>query len=156
MLNFRRTTVRLVLMAVIGLSLTVSVPSEAGDTKSAKSRKVTDAQAISIQKRFFDAMIAQDAAAMEALSSDDMIYIHLNGLKQSKAEFLSWVSNRSFKSFDLQDTTVHAYQGAFVLNGLVEDTRKMHLYLTTVWEQRPRGWQMVLLQYTGVPETKKN
>ena len=117
---------------------------------------MTDTEAISIQKKFFDAMIAQDAAGMEALSSDDLIYIHLNGLKQSKTEFLSWVSKRNFKTFELRDTTIHAYNGAFVLNGLVEDTGGMHLFLTTVWEQKPKGWQMVLLQYTGVPQPKAN
>jgi hypothetical protein len=137
--------------SLLSLLLLISLGAHAQTGQQSSKHRPSEAEAIGIQKQFFNAMIARDAKAMEALSADDMAYVHLNGLVQTKAEFLSWVKNMEFKKFEILNHKVHAYDGAFVLNGIVENTRGMHLRLTTLWEQKPSGWQMVVLQYTGPP-----
>lgn len=146
----RRTGRKLALL--LGVITLLMCTSPAWSQKKSAKAPLTEAQAISVQKQYFDAMIAGDGNAMAALSADDMVYVHLNGLVQTKQEFLTWVSKMHFGKFDLQDYKVHAYDNAFVLNGTVIDTRGLHLRMTTVWEQRPTGWQMVVLQYTGIPD----
>lgn len=134
--------------------------------------KLTEADAIQLQRRLFDAMIAHDLPRLGALLDEKLIYIHIGGVTQnSREEFLQWVdTGPKFKTFELIDPKVFLYEDAFALTGRVESTSLvqeksdggtskyqdtvLHLVLSALWARKAAGWQLVLLQYTQIPNTK--
>jgi hypothetical protein len=122
-------------------------------------RQLTESEASDLQNQFFEAMIAHDQKQLDAFSGDDLTYNHVGGLMQSKAEFLSWVAGRQFVKFDFHITKAFLSRDTTVLTGKVavssrQDTtdaiRDTPYVLTTVWQRKNTGWQLVLVQFTGV------
>ena len=159
----RAMAYRIVLVVVLLATLLSRV--QATDDRNNISRKqmLTQAEAFNLQNQFFDAMIARDEQKIRALAADDLTYNHVGGLIQSKAEFISWVATRSFVKFDFHDTKAFLYPGTAVLTGKndvtsqqpgVQGNRLTHYIMTAVWERKSAGWQVIVIQYTGVSDAK--
>ncbi len=99
-----------------------------------------------------------------------MVFIHLNGHLQTKAELLSQatIGKRPGKvTFKPLGTQVHFYKGLAVLSGPVDVTETgtaadgtpeshlTHVRLSDVWASGSEGWHVVLLQGTSEAELKK-
>jgi hypothetical protein len=145
-------------------------PGVAGAKPHKVESHITEAAALTLQRQMFDALSNGDGAAFAKLLADDVVFIHLNGHLQTKAELLSQAAsgNRPGKvTFKPFGTQVHFYEGLAVLSGPVDVTETgtaadgtpeshlMHVRLSEVWASRPEGWQVVLLQGTNEPEPKK-
>ena len=146
-----------------------ALPGPRAQSRKAAGSRLTEAEAIKLQKRLFDGMIAHDLQGLSAILDKNLIYIHINGDTQtSRDQFLAWVDKGPrFETFQLIDPHVFLYDGAMALTGRVESTAKtvskgpdgvernqetvLHLILSNVWAQKPEGWQLVLLQYTQIP-----
>ncbi len=65
------------------------------------------------------AMIAVDIPAIEALFADDAVYVHSNGLEQTKAGMIAMLAKKELRyvSFDIKATNYRAYGDAVVCNG---------------------------------------
>ena len=169
MLRRVNTTVVAPIAATILMFLAFMPAGPRAQGRKDTGSRLTEAEAIKLQKRLFDGMIAHDLKGLAAILDKDLIYIHINGDKQiSRDEFLAWVDKGpKFETFELIEPHVFLYDGAMALTGRVESTSKtvakgpdgaprtqdtiLHLVLSTVWAQKPEGWQLVLLQYTQIP-----
>jgi hypothetical protein len=169
MLRRFNTTIVVTIAATVLILSAFTSPSPRAQAQKGTGSRLTEAEAIKLQKRLFDGMIAHDLKGLAAILDKDLIYIHINGDKQiSRDEFLAWVDKGpKFETFDLIEPHVFLYDGAMALTGRVESTSKtvskgpdgtprnqdtvLHLILSTVWAQKPEGWQLVLLQYTQIP-----
>ena len=138
--------------------------------KAETKEQITEAAALNLQRQVFDALSNNDGAAFEKLLADDVVFIHLNGHLQTKAELLSQAASKRRPgkvTFNPTQSQVHVYKGLIVLSGPVDVTETgiaadgtpeshlMHVRLSDVWAFRPEGWQVVLLQGTNEPEPKK-
>ncbi|MBI3473526.1 MAG: nuclear transport factor 2 family protein [Candidatus Solibacter usitatus] len=72
-------------------------------------------------KAWRDAVIRQDAAALQRLLADDLVYAHSSGKTESKAEYIMAVTKppAHYESFTESTTKVRVYGDAAVLEGHV-------------------------------------
>ncbi|HTR49003.1 MAG TPA: nuclear transport factor 2 family protein [Verrucomicrobiae bacterium] len=129
---------------------------------AASNDQPTAAQVLDLQKRFQDATIASDAAALAKLMADDAMFVHGNALVQSKAEFLEAASKRRFRisSFEITNPKVVFFDGGAIVSGVEdvvlapraagEQPQKVQMRVTGVWVARPGGWQLILNQSTPI------
>ena len=154
-------------LAAMLLSMSPGLP---GAKPQKGGEQVTEAEALNLQTQVFNALSNSDAAAFQRLLADDLVFIHLNGHSQTKADLLSQAaSNRrpGKVTFKPLDTQVHLYKGLAVLSGQVDvtetgtasdrtpESQLMHVRFSDVWAFRPEGWQEVLMQGTNEPEPMK-
>jgi ketosteroid isomerase-like protein len=137
---------------------------------AASNERLTAAQVLDLQKRFQDATVACDAATLEKLMADDVIFVHGNALVQTKAEFLGAATKRRFriKSFDIADLKVVFFDGGAIVSGVEnivlapgaagEQPRKVRMRVSGVWVAKPGGWRLILQQSTPLqpPPTPSN
>jgi len=66
--------------------------------------------------------IKQDKAALERFLSDDLVYTHGNGKRQTKAEYIGEVTKGAahYESFNESGTNIRFYGKTAVLTGLVD------------------------------------
>jgi uncharacterized protein (TIGR02246 family) len=129
---------------------------------AASNERLTAAQVVDLQKRFQDATVACDAAALAKLMADDAMFVHGNAVVQSRAEFLDAAAQRRFRiaSFEIIDPKVVFFDGGAVVTGLEdivlapraagEQPQKVRMRVSGVWVIRPDGWQLLLNQSTPV------
>ena len=107
------------------------------------------------------AMTAADAAVLERLMSNDIVYTHSSGRLDSKRSFINSITSGTvkYRRIDRREVAVSVRGGFAFLTGAVEidvDTggRSLHLNLrfSNVWEETPQGWQQVLWQSTPIPQ----
>ncbi len=108
----------------------------------------------------FDAMIRGDAAALEGLLADDLVYTHASGKVDSKASFLDDVKGGQlrYKVIRPEDPKLSVYGDTAVATGLAAfevnnhgQELNMRLRYTDVWVKRGGKWQMVAWQSTRLP-----
>ena len=109
----------------------------------------------------FDAQIKRDTMALKRLLSDDLIYVHSNGLTESKAHFIESVATGRIRYDSLVPVKLEhrIYGTTAVGNGRVRaqvevggQTVKVDLLFTTVLLERHGRWQLVSWQSTRAPE----
>ena len=109
----------------------------------------------------YRAMVDNDAAALDQLLADDLVYMHSTGGVDSKASLMAALQARkfSFKSAETSDTQVRSYGDVALLNGkvrmLVEVAGTDHhafSAFTTVWVRRGGILRLVHWQSTPLPK----
>jgi hypothetical protein len=123
-----------------------------------------------MQTQLFDALSNSDGATLEKLMAEDVVFVHLNGRTQTRAELLAQAAGNKMPgkvTFNPSGTDVHVYDGLVVLSGPVDVTETgtgtdgapeshlMHFRLSDVWTSGPGGWRVVLLQGTNEPGPKE-
>ena len=163
-----------IFVSIFAVIVAVMLCGDGAQLHAAKRDKVgaqiTQAEALELQTQIFTALSNGDGAAFRKLLADDLVFIHLNGHSQTKAELLAQAASNKRPgrvSFKPLETEVHLYKGLAVLSGRVDVTetetaadgttqpRLSHVRFTDVWAFRPDGWQAVLMQGTNEPEPKK-
>ncbi|HEX4004388.1 MAG TPA: DUF4440 domain-containing protein [Candidatus Acidoferrales bacterium] len=144
----------------LALALSLACARASMGQAVASPRRLTAAQVVDLQKRFQDATVACDAAALAKLMADDVIFVHGNALVQSKADFLEAAQARRFriKSFDIADPKVILFKDGAIVTGIEnivlgaaaagEQPRKVQMRVSGVWVAKPGGWQLILQQST--------
>ena len=68
------------------------------------------------------AVIRQDAAALQRFLADDLSYSHASGRTQNKAEYIAAITTGpgNYESFTESDTSIRVYGRAAVLTGYVD------------------------------------
>jgi ketosteroid isomerase-like protein len=121
-------------------------------------------EVLSLQKKFQDATVSGDTAAVASVMADDAIFIHGNAAMQNKTEFLAGIKNGqlAFSAYDLSDPKVVMFEGGAVVTGVVDITfkarpdappgppRTLHMRGSSVWLHSPAGWKLILDQDTPI------
>ena len=118
-------------------------------------------EALKMQTKFQDACVAADAAALTSLMADNAIFVHGNGVMQSKAEFIDAITTGKLgvSQYDLHDSKVVLFEGGAVVTGLVDfglkppagstnPPRILHFRGSAVWLHSSAGWHLVFDQDT--------
>ena len=113
-----------------------------------------------LESRRFRAMIEADAATLQALLADSMVYTHSNATTDGKASYIAGVTSKKwqYRQIDRPIEDIQVLGDTVVVTGqvridiLVEGQPKiMHSRYTDVWVKGAKGWQMVAWQSTPIP-----
>ena len=113
-----------------------------------------------LEDRRFRAMVEADAAALEELLADSMIYTHSSATTDGKASYIAGVRSKKwqYRKIERPVEEIQVYGDTAVVAGqvridiLVEGQPKiMNSRYTDVWLKGAKGWQMVAWQSTPIP-----
>jgi ketosteroid isomerase-like protein len=105
------------------------------------------------------AMMAADAAALERLMSDDIVYTHSSGRLDSKRSFIASIVGGTvkYRRVDRKEVAASLREGFAVLTGRVEidvetggRVLNLNLRFCNVWERAGKGWQQIAWQSTPI------
>lgn len=109
----------------------------------------------------FAAMIARDTVQLRALLADELVYIHSNGLVESKKEHLQSIGSGHLVYNRMErapDTRVRHYGKWAITNGIVQATGVLagnpfdfKLRYTAVYNWKHGKWRLVNWQSTRLP-----
>lgn len=118
-------------------------------------------EVVSMQKKFSDACVAADGAALNRLMADDAVFVHGNGAMQSKSEFIDAITTGKLgvSQYDLKDPKVVEFEGGAIVTGLVDfgikppagsaaPPRVLHFRGSAVWLHSSSGWHLIFDQDT--------
>jgi ketosteroid isomerase-like protein len=103
------------------------------------------------------AMMKRDAAGLQKLMHEDMVYSHSNGRMQLKADVVQTTTTgkTTIEAMDFSETTVRVYGATALIRANVEMRNSTdgkatvyHTNVLHVWLKGPAGWQMVSRQAT--------
>jgi hypothetical protein len=160
-MNIRRVSICVPATAAVMLLVFGTAGFSSAQSDAAMKQKPTEAEMLGLQKQFEDASIAADAAKVSALMSDDAIFVHGSGAVQTKAEYIRSLTSGQLKLFTYQmdGGKVVFFRGGAVVSGPTEislvvpggaSPRSLRLLISTVWVEKPSGWQVVLNQGTNI------
>ena len=118
---------------------------------------MTDAAAIlELDDQRFKATIAADAATMEALFADELVYTHSNGLVDTKRSYIDAVVSKKFAYQDIrrfdQQVTIHGDSALIIGRAEIDVSgRSLNLRFLTVWVNQAGTWRFAGWQSTPIP-----
>ena len=138
----------------------------AGAVRAADGPQLTKDEALKLTNEFQRATVAGDAAALGRLMADDCIFIHGNGMVQSKEVFTGMLSSGRMKvtSWDMKSPNVILFDGGAIVTGVSEwdmmppggstnaNPMVLHLHVSQVWARTAAGWQLILDQDTSITQ----
>jgi len=113
-----------------------------------------------LEDRRFRAMVEADAAALEQLLAETLLYTHSNATTDGKASYIAGVRSKKwqYRKIERPVEEIQVYGDTAVVAGqvridiLVEGQPKiMNSRYTDVWVKGAKGWQMVAWQSTPIP-----
>lgn len=113
-----------------------------------------EAEILGLMDVYKDAMIHNNAPAMEKILAPDLAYVHSAGMLESKADVLKGLSTGKnvVERIDFSDTTVRFYGNTALVRGRVDlwhsKTNIVHMNVLHVWVKGSDGWKMVSRQAT--------
>jgi ketosteroid isomerase-like protein len=106
---------------------------------------------LALEQRRGEALVRRDAAALEALFTDDLVHIHSTGNVMNKAELLHYVLRvLQFLSVTRSDLKVRQYGDVAVMTGRMKNSMQRadkpeviwaDAWVTQVWARTPGGWR---------------
>lgn len=132
----------------------------------ADAPQLTKEKALSLQAQFRRATVAADAGALDKLMAPDCIFIHGNGMMQSKAVFTRMLTSGAMKVTEFKSTSpqVILFDGGAIVTSLADwgmlpprgpkgaNPMVLHMRISQVWVHTAAGWQMILEQDTTLPQ----
>jgi hypothetical protein len=130
------------------------------------SAQLTKNEALKLTNDFQKATVAGDAATLDKLMANDCIFIHGNGMVQSKAVFTSMLTSGRMKvtSWDMKSPDVMLFNGGAIVTGESEwvmapppgsastNPMSLHLRVSQIWVHTAKGWQLILDQDTSIAQ----
>ncbi len=113
-----------------------------------------------LEDQRFKAMIDADAATLDRLLADTLVYTHSYGGADSKASYLDGIRAKKwvYRKIERPKENIQVHGDCAVVTGqvkieLVSDgkPKTLHSAYTNVWIKGPKGWQMVAWQSTPLP-----
>ena len=113
-----------------------------------------------LEDRRFRAMVEADAAALEELLADSMIYTHSSATTDGKASYIAGVRSKKwqYRKIERPVEEIQVYGDTAVVAGQVRidivvegQAKNMNSRYTDVWVKGAKGWQMVAWQSTPIP-----
>jgi len=122
--------------------------------------EATLAEIKKLEDRRYGAMLSNDIAALDRLLSDDLVYTHSNGQRDSKSEYLSQVASGHFKyhSISRPEEEVRGFgEMAMVIGRMVAKVtvggteKRLDNRSLAIWIQERGEWRLLAYQPTPVP-----
>ena len=113
-----------------------------------------------LEDRRYRAMCEADAATLEELLADTLVYTHSTAAADGKASYIAGVRAKKWKyrkiERPVEDIQVHGdcavVTGQVRIDILVDGVAKiLNSRFTNVWVKGPNGWQMTAWQSTPMP-----
>jgi ketosteroid isomerase-like protein len=152
---------------VVLLSLSVIVITILSSTQITAGQAITAEYASQLQKRLLDAMVAADWKTTADMMSDNLIYIHPNGLvntKQQRLEPLLKGPSPVWTRIESKDVHVQVFSDTAIVTSETIFThvpergstqgQVLDLRFTTVWANEKGTWRLVLWHCTTIPPQK--
>jgi len=120
----------------------------------------TTAAVRELESRRYAAMCRGDAAAVEALLADSLVYTHSTGAADSRSSYLDGLRSGKWRyrkiERPIENIQVHGecaiVTGQVRIDILVDGAPKiLNSRFTDVWIMGPQGWRMAAWQSTPVP-----
>jgi ketosteroid isomerase-like protein len=118
-------------------------------------------EVVAMQKKFSDACVAADGATLNSLMADNAVFVHGNGVMQTKAEFVDAITTGKLgvSQYDLKDPKLVEFKGGAIVTGLVDFGIKppagsanppmvLHFRGSAVWLHSSSGWRLIFDQDT--------
>jgi len=152
---------------MVVLSMSVVLGTILFSTQIKAAQKITTEQAAQLQKRLLDAMVAADWKTTANMMSDNLVYIHPNGLvntKQQRLEPLLKGPSPVWTKIESKDVHVQVFTDTAIVTSETIFTHApapgstpgqiLDLRFTTVWANEKGTWRMVLWHCTTIPPKK--
>ena len=142
------------LLALSGCAL--SIGSNGVDLETSGER---DDTVELVERRRFDAMIAQDMAKLEPMLAEELYYGHSTGLVENKPQFLESIRSGQFRyrSIEVKHLDVRLYDEVALVTGLIHVRVEMKgqpletdLRYSDAYARRDGRWQLVAWQSARV------
>ncbi|MFZ0980210.1 MAG: nuclear transport factor 2 family protein [Candidatus Acidiferrales bacterium] len=149
------------LMGTLAAAAMAATLLVAGIALRAKAQSSADDEVLAMQKKFTDACVAADGAALNSLMADNAVFIHGNGVMQSKSEFIDAITTGKLgvSQYDVKDPKIIAFDGGAIVTGLVDfgikppagsaaPPRVLHFRGSSIWLHSSSGWHLIFDQDT--------
>lgn len=128
-------------------------------TGSSRAQTSVRDEILATELRRFAAMVTQDTLQLRDMLDDALVYLHSNGLEESKAEHLQAVGSGRIRyrtmTRDQQQVRVRRYGKVAIVNGLVRVDVLVDgvpylvpLHYAAVYRKRKRQWLLLNWQST--------
>lgn len=113
-----------------------------------------------LEDRRYDAMLRNDLATLDELLSEELVYTHSNGQRDTKVEYLSQVESGHFKYFAISrpEEEIRVFGDmAMVVGRMVARVtvggaeRRLDNRSLAIWIRQGGRWRFVAYQPTPVP-----
>lgn len=153
------TALTLALLLLVAALVACGAGAQTAGPKGA----LNEAQVLALQKKFQQASMAADLAALSALMADNATFIHGSGVAQTKAEYINSITSGQMKltTYELKESKVTFFKDGAIVVGLTDvglapprnaapgtPARLIHMRVSTVWLRKLDGWQLILNQGT--------
>lgn len=125
---------------------------------SAGAQNVPDQSVVIAENRRFEAMTQRDTLELAKILSDELVYIHSNGLLESKPTHLKAIATGAivYRSLErAEEPVVRRYKTIAIINGVVKVTGiintspfELRLRYTAVYKRQRHRWQLLNWQST--------
>ncbi|MEO8163765.1 MAG: nuclear transport factor 2 family protein [Betaproteobacteria bacterium] len=121
------------------------------------SGTITVDDALKAEEARFKAQMSGDAAAMNKLFGDDLVYVHSSTVVDTKASFIESITsgNVQYRAMSRGDAKVRTYGAIAIVSGSAKfevtvkgDYRTLDLLYHAIWAKRAAGVQFVSWQAT--------
>jgi hypothetical protein len=134
----------------VGLLIACPLAAMAADTPEAQLLAAEDAR--------YQAVLTHDASALDRMLASDLVYSHMTGKREGKAEVLQASMRMSFRSIQPVDRTVRVIGPVGIIRGKLlrqlPDRMLTDGYLA-VYAQRDGLWQLVEWVTANVPSEQQ-
>jgi hypothetical protein len=113
-----------------------------------------------LENRRFRAMCERDAATLEELLADGLIYTHSSASVDTKASYIAGIRSKKweYKKVERPVEEIRIYGDCAVVSGEARieaivggNPRTIHNRYLDVWVRGTKGWQMAAWQSTPIP-----
>ncbi len=113
-----------------------------------------------LEDRRFRAMCEADAATLDQLLAETLVYTHSYGGADSKSSYLEGVRSKKwlYRKIERPKEEIQVHGDCAVVTGQVRiellsegKPKTLNSAYTDVWIKGPKGWQMVAWQSTPLP-----
>jgi ketosteroid isomerase-like protein len=113
-----------------------------------------------LEDQRYAAMCAADAAALEKLLADSLVYTHSYGGADSKASYLEGIRAKKwvYRKIERPKENIQVHGDCAIVTGQVRiellsdgKPKTLNSAYTDVWIKGAKGWQMVAWQSTPLP-----
>ncbi len=149
------------LIATLAAAALLAMFVIAGIARRANAQGSAQDEVVAMQKKFSDACVAADGAALASLMADNALFVHGNGMMQTKAEFIDAITTGKLgvSQYDLKDPKVVEFDGGAIVTGVVDfgikppagsaaPPRVLHFRGSAVWLHSSSGWRLLFDQDT--------
>ena len=121
---------------------------------------MTEDELRKLEDRRYRAMCEADAATLEKLLADSLVYTHSYGGSDGKGSYLAGIRSKKwiYRKVERPKENIAVYGDCAVITGQVRIDiladgipKTLNSAYTDVWVKGPQGWQMVAWQSTPLP-----